>query len=82
MSMTFLKIFLSLTRLFADDSSLFFSDTSLEAIQGIINHGLTLILSWALTWLVDFNPNKTEAVLFLLRPVTHFPSLTYVYRIC
>lgn len=49
---------LSLTRLFADDSSLFFSATSLEDIQGIINHDLTVILSWALTWLVDFNPKK------------------------
>ena len=68
---------LSLTRLFADDSSLFFSATSLEDIQGIINHDLTVILSWALTWLVDFNPNKTEAMLFSLRPVTHFPSLTF-----
>ena len=75
--MTFLKIFLSLTRLFADDSSLFFSATSLEDIQGIINHGLTVILSWALTWLVDFNSNTTEAMLFSLRPVTHFPSLTF-----
>ena len=68
---------LSLTRLFADDSSLFFSATSLEDIQGIINHDLTVILSWAVTWLVDFNPNKTEAMLFSLRPVTHFPSLTF-----
>ena len=36
---------LSLTRLFADDISLFFSATNLEDIQGIINHDLTVILS-------------------------------------
>ena len=67
---------LSLTRHFADDSSLFFSATNLEDIQGIINHDLTVILSWALTWL-DFNPNKTEAVLFCLRPLTQFLSLVF-----
>ena len=68
---------LSLTRLFADDSSLFFSATNLEDIQGIINYDLTVILSWALTWLVDFNPNKSEAMLFSLRPVTQLPSLVF-----
>ena len=68
---------LSLTRLFADDSSLFFSVTNLEDIQGIINHDLTVILSWALTWLVDFNPNETEVMLFSLRTITQLPSLVF-----
>ena len=66
-----------MTRLLADDSSLFFSASNLEDIQGIISHDLTVILSWALTWLVDFNPNKTEAMLFSLRPVTQLPSLVF-----
>ena len=66
MSMTFLKILFDE----ALSSSLLFSATSLEDIQGNINHDLTVILSWALTWLVDFNPNKTEAILFHHRPVT------------
>ena len=66
-----------MTRLFADDSSLFFSATSLKYIQGIINQDLTVILSWALTWLEYFNPNKTEAMLFYVRLVTHFLSLTF-----
>jgi hypothetical protein len=55
---------LSLTRLFADDSSLYCSASSLEDIEGILNHDLNLISIWAKTWLVDFNPNKTEAMLF------------------
>ena len=38
---------LSLVRLFADDSSLFFSATNLRDIEGIINHDLVLISAWA-----------------------------------
>ena len=36
---------LSLTRLFADDSSLFFSSSNPRDIEGILNHDLALILS-------------------------------------
>ena len=38
---------LSLVRLFADDSSLFFSATNLRDIEGVINHDLALISAWA-----------------------------------
>ena len=38
---------LSLVRLFADDSSLFFSATNLRDIEGIINHDLAFMASWA-----------------------------------
>lgn len=68
---------LSLTRLFADDSSLFFSASYLEDVQGIINHDLAAIHMWTKTWSADFNPNKTEAMLFSLRPVPNYPSLTF-----
>ena len=57
---------LSLTRLFADDSSLFYSASSLDDIQGLINHDLILLSQWAKQWLVTFNPSKTEASLFTL----------------
>ena len=43
---------LSLTRLFADDSSLFYSASSLDDIQGLINHDLILLSQWAKQWLV------------------------------
>ena len=55
---------LSLTRLFADDSSLFYSASSLVDIEGIINHDLGLLVAWAKQWLIKFNPLKTEAILF------------------
>ena len=38
---------LSLTRLFADDSSFFYSASSLADIEGIINHDLRILVAWA-----------------------------------
>ena len=66
---------LTLTRLFADDSSLFYSASSLEDIQGLINHDLIILSQWAKQWLVTFNPSKTEAILFTLRYFDHIPLL-------
>ena len=37
---------LSLTRLFADDSSLFYSTTSIFDIEGIINSDLQVLTNW------------------------------------
>ena len=68
---------LSLVRLFADDSSLFFSATNLRDIEGVINHDLALISAWAKEWLVDFNHIKTVAMLFILRPADYLPSLNF-----
>ena len=68
---------LSLTRLFADDSSLFYSASSLDNIQGLINHDLILLSQWAKQCLVTFNPSKTEAILFTLRNFDHMPVLTF-----
>ena len=66
---------LSLTRLFADDSSLFFSASNPRDIEGILNHDLGLVSSWAKVWLVDFSPVKTETLLFSLKPVEKYPLL-------
>ena len=68
---------LSLTRLFADDSSLYYSATSLADIEGIINHDLALISAWAKQWLVTFNPSKTEAILFSLKGNNDLPKLSF-----
>ena len=68
---------LSLIRLFADDSSLYFSGTSLDDIKEIMNHDLRIVFSWASQWLVNFNPNKTEASLFTPRNVNNLPSLIF-----
>ena len=66
---------LSLTRLFADDSSLFYSAAHIDDIAGIINHDMQLLSNWARQWLVTFNPLKTEAVLFTLKKVNILPQL-------
>ena len=47
---------LSLTRLFADDSSLFYSASSLTDLQGIINQDLHILSAWTKQWLIKFNP--------------------------
>ena len=68
---------LSLTRLFADDRSLFFSATNIQDLEGILNHDLAVISAWAKQWLVTFNPSKTEAILFSLRQNNPTPSLFF-----
>ena len=68
---------LSLTRLFADDSSLFYSVSSLDDIEGLINHDLILLSQWDKQWLVAFYPSKTEEILFTLRKFEHMPLLKF-----
>ena len=67
---------LSLTRLYADDSSLFYSATNIIDIEGIINHDLRILVRLAAQWLINFNPLKTEAILFTLRLLDHLPNNT------
>ena len=71
------KHLLSLTRLFAVDSSLFYAAAHIADIAGTINHDLQLSKSWARQWLVTFNPLKTEAVLFTLKKLEFFPRLVF-----
>ena len=61
------KHILSLKRLFADDSSLFYAAAHIADIAGIINHGLQLLTSWTGYWLTTFSPLKPEAVLYTLK---------------
>lgn len=68
---------LSLIRLFADDSSLFVSASNIQDIEGILNHDLLIITAWAKQWLVNFNPSKTEAILFTLRQAHLLPNLIF-----
>ena len=68
---------LSLTRLFADDSSLFYSAAHIDDIAGIINHDMQLLSNLARKWLVTFNPLKTEAVLFTLKKINILPQLVF-----
>ncbi len=66
----------SITRLFADDSSLAVSDSDSTFIENTLNADLQSITNWSKQWLVQFNPNKTEAIFFSLsqrpRPSLYF----------
>ncbi len=68
---------LSIARLFADDSSLAFSSTNIDDLEGIMNHDLQHLSNWTKQWLVNFNPNKTEAMLFKLRQLDRPLTLTF-----
>ena len=46
---------LSISRLFADDTSLAFTSLNLQELEGILNHDLQIISAWAKQWLVDFH---------------------------
>ena len=59
-----LENLISLTKLFADDSSLLVSATTITDLEGILNHDLLIITNSAKQWLIKFNPNKTEAMFF------------------
>ena len=66
----------SISRLFADDTSLACSATSINDIEGILNHDLLIISQWAKQWMVSFNPLKSEAILFSNQSLNP-PSLTF-----
>ena len=71
------KHLLSLTRLFTDESSLFYYAAHIDDIAGIIDHDMQLLSNWARHWLVTFNPLKTEAVLFTLKKINILPQLIF-----
>jgi hypothetical protein len=53
-----------LVRLFADDTSLSYSSTNLLQIGRKLHSDMTILNTWTETWLVKFNPQKTEFVIF------------------
>ena len=61
------KSLLGLTRLFADDSSLFYSVVTIKDNEGIINHDLRMLVSWAAHWFIKDNPLKPEVFFVTLR---------------
>ena len=63
--------------MFADDRSLFYSATSIFDIEGIINSDLQVLTNSAKQWLINFNPLKTEAILFTLKQFAKFPNLIF-----
>ena len=66
----------TLTRLFADDSSLAVSSCDVRHIEEKLNQDLDSILQWSKQWLVNFNPSKTEAM-FLTYCNRNRPALVF-----
>lgn len=60
---------ISLSRLFADDTSLSFSSLSPYTIEDIMNTDLETISAWSKQWLITFNPQKTKAMIFSNAPL-------------
>lgn len=56
-----------LVRLFADDSSLMYSSNDAIDIERRLNMDLETLNDWSKQWLVDFNPQKTEHMVFNFR---------------
>ena len=55
---------ISLTRLFADDTSFSCSGSDGSEIQSVIDHDLNALNEWSEKWLMSFNPDKTEIMCF------------------
>lgn len=62
-------------RLFADDTSLYIIVDTPEDAAVRLNLDLSSISTWANTWLVDFNPNKTTSMIISRKraPLAHPP---------
>jgi hypothetical protein len=57
---------LSLSRLFADDTSLGYPSQNVVEIENAIKHDVCELntCTWSTKWLISFNPDKTEIMLF------------------
>ena len=66
---------LSLSKLFADDISLFNAAANIADIAGIINYDLQLLSNWAS--LVTCNPLKTEAILVTFKNLEFLPYFVF-----
>ena len=64
-----------MSRLFADDISLFNAAANIADIAGIINYDLQLLSNWAS--LVTCNPLKTEALLVTFKKLEFLPHLVF-----
>jgi hypothetical protein len=65
------------SRLFADDTSLLYSSNNINEIEVIINSDLCKIYNWSKEWLVDFNPKKTECIIFSTNQAANKPCIVF-----
>ena len=61
----------NLARLFADDTSLSYSSRNYDIMKSDINNDLSKLNEWAKLWLVDFNPENTNALVISTSAVPH-----------
>jgi hypothetical protein len=54
----------SLSRLFADNTSLGYSSQSVDQIKTVINDDLLELNAWSSKWLMSFNPQNTVTLFF------------------
>ena len=60
---------ISLSRLFADDTSFGYSKQDTMQLKNVIAHDLNEMAIWSKKWLMSFNPDKTEIMIFCNRSV-------------
>ena len=68
---------ISLTRLFANDTSFSYSNRDELQIKTVIDHDLKELDEWSKKWLMTFNPDTTEIMLF---SNTDIPELNYTFN--
>ncbi len=56
-----------ITRLFADDTSIGVSSADINIIESKLNKNMEQVCKWSKEWLIKFNPDKTETILFSLK---------------
>jgi hypothetical protein len=61
----------NLACLFVDDTSLSYSGRIYDIMKSDINDNLSKLSEWAKLWLVDFNPQKTKALVISTSAVPH-----------
>jgi hypothetical protein len=68
---------ISLSLLFADDTSFSYSSRNELQIKTVIDHDLKELDEWSKKWLMSFNPDKTEIMLF---SNTEIPELNFTFN--
>ena len=67
----------SVCRLYAYDNSLQQCSDDIHVMEDNLNYDLKMLYEWSKKCLLQFNPQKTNAVLFSLKYVEKFPELFF-----
>jgi hypothetical protein len=68
---------ISLSRLLADDNSFSYSNRDELQIKTVIDQDLKELDEWSKKWLMSFNPDKTEIMLFSNMDI---PDFTFTFN--